>query len=87
MGVALLENGDPAYDEIPADGLDNLYDEIHPCSCQTLPAQLDTGECVCILYLCGVQIHEFQNFTYKSINTSHFLSAYISFKQVLYIRT
>ena len=25
---------DPPYDEIPADQLDNLYDEIHPRSCR-----------------------------------------------------
>ena len=55
MGVALIENGDPPYDEIPADRSDNLYDEIHPRSPQpgsTLPpdtgsSQLDS-ECVCV---------------------------------------
>ena len=33
VGVVLIEHGDPAYEEIPADRFDNLYDEIHPHSC------------------------------------------------------
>ena len=34
MGVASNEMGDPPYDEIPVDQVDNLYDEIHPRSCR-----------------------------------------------------
>lgn len=37
VGVAPDAVGDPAYDEIPADRLDNLYDEIHPHSCRGVP--------------------------------------------------
>ena len=34
VGVVSIEMGDPPYDEIPVDQVDNLYDEIHPRSCQ-----------------------------------------------------
>ena len=34
MGVTSIEMRDPPYDEIPADQVDNLYDEIHPRSCR-----------------------------------------------------
>ena len=63
VGVVLMENGDPAYDEIPSDRSDNLYDEIHP---RTDPAHSDEPsssldseremQCVSVCYCC-VCIH------------------------------
>ena len=44
VGVVMIENGDPAYDEIPADRQDNLYDEIHPRSCGGGARTQDSGE-------------------------------------------
>ena len=43
VGVVSGEGGDPAYDEIPADRLDNLYDEIHPRGCRVVSTITETS--------------------------------------------